>query len=135
SQITVDSAGSAYITGSFYDAVNFNTRGTPEIVTSKKGVDSFTDQNDNGRDFSYDIFIEKLSTNGRYLYVRTFGGQGDDFGLGEAIASNGDLLYTGRFRGTVDFDPSKTGVKHLLDSGFNDGFLLELTEGGSLASA
>ena len=133
SQIVVDSGGNVYITGSFYDAVNFNTRGTPEIVTSEKGVNSFKDANDENRKYSYDIFMEKLSKNGRFIYVRTFGGQGDDFGLGEAISSTGTLLYTGRFRGTVDFDPSKTSVQHLFDAGIDDGFLLELTEGGALA--
>ena len=132
-QIAIDSGGNAYITGSFYDAVNFNTRGTPEIVTSHVSVNAIRDANDKNRPDSYDIFIEKISTNGKFIYVRTFGGSGDDYGLGDAITPQGTLLYTGRFRGTVDFDPSKTGVQHLLDVGIDDGYLLNLTEAGTLA--
>jgi hypothetical protein len=131
--IAVDAEGSAYITGAFDYATNFNTAGTPEIVTSVNGTGEFNDSNDNGRDSSYDIFLEKLSTNGKFLYVRTFGGAGDDFGMADALTAGGDVLLTGMFRGTVDFDPSKTGVLHLL-GGHSPGaaFLVEYDPDGYL---
>jgi hypothetical protein len=109
----VDAQGSAYITGSFDYATNFNTRGTPEIVTSVNGVGQFNDSNDSGRTSSYDTFLEKLSTNGRFLFVRTYGGAGDDFGMADALTPDGDILLTGMFRGTVNFDPRKNHVLHL----------------------
>jgi hypothetical protein len=131
--IAVDADGSAYITGSFDYATNFNVRGTPEIVTSVTGIDQFDDNNDPGRMSSYDIFLEKLSTNGKFLYVRTFGGAGDDFGMADAITSTGDVLITGMFRGTVNFDPAPGGVLHLL-GGFSPGaaYLLEYDANGFL---
>jgi len=131
--IAVDSAGSAYITGAFDYATNFNTNGTPEIVTSINGVGQFDDNNDNGRSSSYDIFLEKLSTNGKFLYVRRFGGAGDDFGMADALTSSDDVLMTGEFRGTVNFNPEKGDVNHLLDAGNGDGFLVEYDSNGYLA--
>jgi hypothetical protein len=131
--IAVDADGSAYITGAFDYSTNFNTRGTPEIVTSVNGVNTFNDNNDNNRSTSYDIFLEKLSTNGRFLYVRTFGGAGDDFGMADALTPTGDLLLTGMFRGTVNFNPEKGGVFHLL-GGQSPGaaFLVEYDSNGYL---
>ena len=131
--IAVDAQGSAYITGAFDYATNFNTQGTPEIVTSVPGVDTFDDNNDSGRTSSYDVFLEKLSTNGKFLFVRTYGGAGDDFGMADALTSSGDILLTGLFRGTVNFNPEKGDVTHLL-GGHSPGaaFLVEYDSNGFL---
>jgi hypothetical protein len=132
--IAVDAEGSAYITGSFDYTTNFNVRGTPQNVTSVNGIDIFNDNNDNNRTSSYDIFLEKLSSNGKFLYVRTFGGAGDDFGMADAITASGDLLLTGMYRGTVNFDPQKNAILHLL-GGISPGaaFLVEYDPNGYLS--
>jgi hypothetical protein len=132
--IAVDAQGSAYITGAFDYTTNFNARGTPENVTSKEGVGEFDDSNDPNRYSSYDIFLEKLSTNGKFLYVRTFGGAGDDFGMADALTSSGDILLTGMYRGTVNFNPIKGQVTHLR-GGHSPGaaFLVEYDSKGYLA--
>jgi hypothetical protein len=103
-------------------------------VTSVNGIDTFNDNNDSGRTSSYDIFLEKLSSNGKFLYVRTFGGAGDDFGMADAITASGDVLMTGMYRGTVNFDPQKNAILHLL-GGISPGaaFLVEYDPNGYLA--
>ena len=97
------------------------------------GTGTFDDNNDPDRSSSYDIFLEKLSTNGKFIYVRTFGGAGDDFGMADAITPQGDVLVTGMYRGTVNFDPQKGGVLHLL-GGHSPGaaFLVEYDANGYL---
>jgi hypothetical protein len=132
--IAVDASGSAYITGAFNNATNFNTRGTPEIVTSVNGTGTFDDSNDTGRTSSYDIFLEKLSTNGKFIFVRTFGGAGDDFGMADALTDTGDILLTGMFRGTVNFNPAKGEVTHLFgEHSPGAAFLVEYDENGYVA--
>jgi hypothetical protein len=132
--IAVDAHGNAYITGAFDYSTNFNTRGTPEIVTSVPGTGTFDDSNDQNRTTSYDIFLEKLSTNGKFIYVRTFGGAGDDFGMADAITDTGDILLTGMFRGTVNFNPAKGEVTHLFGQHSpGAAFLVEYDENGYLA--
>ncbi len=132
--IAVDHSGNAYITGSFYGPTDFNFLGTPQVINSRAGDGNFKDNNDTNRVRSYDIFVEKLSTNGKYVFTKTIGGGGDDYATGIAMTQAGNFLLTGRYHGTVNFDPSPTGpVKHLIDDGYSDGFIVELTPGGGLA--
>jgi hypothetical protein len=132
--IAVDHAGNAYITGSFDYTTNFNVRGTPVPVTSHNGVGTIDDNNESNRKSSYDIFLEKLSSTGRFDYVRTFGGAGDDFGMADALTDTGDILLTGMFRGTVNFNPARGQTTHLL-GGSSPGaaFLVEYDPNGYLA--
>jgi hypothetical protein len=133
--LAVDSQGNAYLTGGFDYATNFNTLGTPEIVTSTPGVGQFDDNNDPGRTPSYDIFFEKLDDNGKFVFVKTFGGAGDDFGMADALTDTGNILLTGMARGTVNFSPTKGKTLNLL-GGHSPGtaFLVEYDSKGHLAT-
>jgi hypothetical protein len=51
-----------------------------------------------------DIFLAKYSSSGNYIWSKILGGSGYDYPNGVAVdSSNGDIVITGYFQGTVDF--------------------------------
>ncbi|GAB4278282.1 MAG: hypothetical protein Fur0025_04730 [Oscillatoriaceae cyanobacterium] len=109
--VTVDSSGSAYITGSFQGTIDFDPGAGTANLTSA------------GND---DIFALKLDSNGNYIWAKNLGGGGFDSGYGIAVDGNKNIYTTGFFAGTVDFDPN-TGVTNLTSAGSDDIFIAKLT--------
>jgi hypothetical protein len=68
-----------------------------------------------------DIFVGKFSGAGAYLWSERFGGAGSESSAGIATDSNGYVIGTGLFQGTVDF-----GGQSLTSSGSFDIYLLRL---------
>lgn len=113
--ICTDSQGNVYVTGQFRATVDFDPGSGIQLVTAA-GVN--------------DIFILKLDPSGNYIWVRTFGDTGIDYGTAISTDSFGNIYTTGNFNGTIDFDPS-SGVSNI--SSFNDDlFILKLDPSGSL---
>ena len=100
--IAVDSSGNIYITGYFYETVDFGGGN----VTSAG---------------SADIFVLKLNSSGTFQWVNTYGGTSFDFGRGIAVDSSGNIYITGYFYETVDF-----GGGNVTSAGGADIFLLKL---------
>jgi peptidoglycan hydrolase-like protein with peptidoglycan-binding domain len=100
--IAVDSSGNIYITGYFYETVDFGGGN----VTSAG---------------STDIFVLKLNSSGTFQWVNTYGGTSFDFGRGIAVDSSGNIYITGYFYETVDF-----GGGNLTSAGGADIFVLKL---------
>jgi peptidoglycan hydrolase-like protein with peptidoglycan-binding domain len=105
--IAVDSSGNIYITGYFYETVDFGGGN----VTSAG---------------STDIFVLKLNSSGTFQWVSTFGGTSFDFGRGIAVDSSGNIYITGYFYETVDF-----GAGNITSSGSADIFVLKLNSSGT----
>jgi peptidoglycan hydrolase-like protein with peptidoglycan-binding domain len=100
--IAVDSSGNIYITGYFYETVDFGGGN----VTSAG---------------STDIFVLKLNSSGTFQWVNTYGGTSFDFGRGIAVDSSGNIYITGYFYETVDF-----GAGNITSAGGADIFVLKL---------
>ncbi|MFC2110595.1 SBBP repeat-containing protein [Bacteroidota bacterium] len=113
--ITVDSADNLYILGRFQETVDFD----PNI-----GVSNLTS---NGGD---DIFIQKLDSNGNFLWVRQIGNSDSEFGSSISTDTNLDIYIVGNFNGTVDFDPDN-GITNLTSNGSSDIYILKLDSNGS----
>ncbi len=96
--ITTDASGNVYTVGVFNPAVDFDPNAG--IAYSI------------GPGLGSQIFIQKLSPAGNLIWVRTIGGSFDDSGQSITIDNNGDLVITGAFFGTVDFDTG-LGVANL----------------------
>jgi hypothetical protein len=92
--IAIDAEGNVYTTGYFIDTVDFDP-GTGVTNLSAVG--------------GKDIFILKLDPNGNFVWAKSFGGIE---GIGIAIDGMGNVITTGYFSDTVDFDPG-TGVMNL----------------------
>lgn len=115
--IAIDENGNVYTTGKFYGSIDFD----PSPITS----DSVTA-------LQYDdTFISKLDSSGNYMWAAHFPGYGNEMGYGLAANEPGKLYFTGRFDGTVDFDPSPGDTFNITTSGNNDSFICKLTTNGS----
>ena len=113
--ITVDPSGNVYSIGFFQGTVDFDPgAGTFNLTSSG----------------SQDIYIQKLDDNGDFVWAKSIGGTGQDEGFSLSIDASGNVYTTGRFEGTVDFDPG-TGTNNLSSNGGNDVFVLKLDASGN----
>ncbi len=87
--IDIDDAGNVYSTGWYYGTIDLDPG---------PGTQSFSA-------IQNDIYISVLNQNGDYVWGTDLGGFGFEEGLGIAVSNVGDILTTGQFSGTVDFDP------------------------------
>lgn len=110
--IKTDSSGDVYIAGDFEGPVNF---GGTHVVS-------------NGKE---DAFIVKLSgVDGSVIWVRTFGGTGDDGVYGIDIDASDNVFATGYFEGEVAFGMGGT----MTSAGGTDVFYMKISgsDGSSL---
>lgn len=112
--ITLDDEGHIYTTGWFRDTVDFDP-----------GIDSFN-LISNGMS---DIFIQKLDSDGNFIWVKHFGSSSSDSGQSIKLDTAGNIYVTGGFSLNVDFDP---GIDiHYLYSSYDDTFILKLDSNGN----
>ncbi|MFT5920647.1 MAG: hypothetical protein ACI9FU_002469, partial [Granulosicoccus sp.] len=121
SSIAVDGSGNSYITGFYYDTVDFDPNA---------GVNNQTASITNNAPRK-EVFVMKLNTLGNLEWVNSIGDVASDEGRSVALDNSGDLLVFGSFFGTVnlDFGP---GVHEVTSTGNYDGFILKLNEFGEL---
>jgi len=77
-----------------------------------------------------DIFVAKYNAPGNYLWAFRVGGADDDRGNGLAVDGSGNVLVTGYFRGTADFDPGP-GTANLSSTGGDDIFIAKYDAAGN----
>lgn len=117
--IVTDKSGNTYSVGIF--------KGTGDFDPGM-GVTSLSS---NG---NYDFFLLKLDSIGQFQWVKQFGGAGIDEANSIAIDNHDNLIITGNYRGTVDFDPN-AGVTNLSSSGYGSLFVMKMTAQGNLVWA
>lgn len=111
----VDASGNVFITGSFAGTVDFDP-GTATVNLTSVGSD--------------DIFVQKLSSSGSFVWAKSFGGTGDDYGNSIKVDASGNVYLAGSFMGTVDFDPG-TATTNLASVGGEDIFVQKLNASGN----
>ena len=72
-----------------------------------------------------DIFVAKLSSQGKWLWAQRAGSTSRDSGLSIAANGNGEIYFTGTFNGTSDF-----GTKRFVHKGKGDIFIALLDDSG-----
>ncbi|MBI3175960.1 MAG: SBBP repeat-containing protein [Chloroflexi bacterium] len=93
--LAIDSNDNVYTTGRFGGTIDFDPGPGTFNLTST----------------GFDIFVSKLDSNGNFVWAKNMGGSGPNaytaVTTSNAIAldANGNVYVTGRFCGTVDFDP------------------------------
>lgn len=119
--IAVNAAQEVFTTGNFMGTIDFDPgAGVANVMGAGP-----------------DIFVSKLDAAGNYLWADHMGGPGDDAGQAITLAANGDVLLTGYFRGTADFDPGP-GTFNLVAGGTigeSDAFVCRLDAAGTLVWA
>jgi hypothetical protein len=78
-----------------------------------------------------DMFIVALTDGGNFVWAKSIGGSGDDFANAVKVdlTGQGNILVTGFFSGTADFDAGP-GVHEETSSGSSDVFILKLNSAG-----
>lgn len=113
--IALDSGGNIYMTGIFPGTVDFDPGDGVANLVSAGGIDSF---------------VLKLDSSGNYLWAKRFGSSGSDAASSIAVDRNGNVVTTGSFPGTVDFDPGD-GIVNLISAGGTDSFISKLDSSGN----
>ncbi len=84
--VAVDPSGAIVMTGSFDKTVSFGAGDTPHPSAGES-----------------DIYVARYSPEGKFLWVKTYGGDREDQGFGIAVDKAGAVVSTGLFQGEVDF--------------------------------
>jgi sugar lactone lactonase YvrE len=114
-----DAQGNVYTAGSFRGEVDFNPGpGVDILVTDGQ---------------QRDMFIQKLSPSGTFIWAKRIGGLGDEYITSIAIDPNGNVYTTGQFNYITDFDPG-AGVTNLTPQS-EDAFVLKLNSSGDFVWA
>jgi len=118
SALAVNSGGAMFVGGTFKARANFNPNG------------SFSIGNSGGTDG----YVVSLNRDGLFLYAGSFGGGGDDTTNDLAVDDSGNIVATGRYLGTVDFDPGH-GTHSLNVAGTLQSFVLKWDSNGAFVFA
>jgi hypothetical protein len=113
--IAADSDENIYVTGYFFDSTDFDP-GPANFYLASNG--------------SGDIFIEKMDSSGNFIWAKAIGSTYYDQGYGIEVDEANNVYVSGRFRGTVDFDPSALGIYNLIAPSSQDAFTVKLNEDG-----
>jgi len=112
--IDLDSQDNIYITGYFYDTVDFDPNlGTSNLISTG----------------SRDIFILKLDTSGNFIWAKGTGGINSDIGKSIYIHTDDSIYVTGYFYDTVDFSPQPNDT--FTSEGVEDIFLTKIDQNGN----
>ena len=115
SGITFDKTGNLFITGYFSGSVDFDPgSGTNILATSS----SFSD-----------VFVLKMDTNGNHIWAKKIGGEAGDGVFAISLDNDDNILLSGNFWETADFDPGP-GLQNLTALSNADNFILKLTHDG-----
>lgn len=118
--IQLDNMGNVYILGYFEGSADFDP-GVGEYLVTTDPIQSAK------------MYLCKLSADGAFRWVKTFGDiAGDAVGESLYIDSMSNLYTTGRFWGTVDFDPSGNTF-NLTSTGKGTMFVAKFDTSGQLA--
>lgn len=96
SEVSSDANGNVFIIGTFRDTVDFDPG---------SGVYNLFCANWFATSSDYDIFIEKLDSNGSFVWAQKIGGNGSDFGYDLALDKLGNVYITGTCFNSVDLNP------------------------------
>jgi hypothetical protein len=113
--VVTDASGNVYVTGYFQGTVDFD----PSVSTANL-VSAGAE----------DIFVARYTSAGVLSWARRLGGTGADIATGIVLDISGNVLVTGTFSGTGDFDPG-AGTANLISAGSTDIFISKLSSTGT----
>jgi hypothetical protein len=114
--IATTSSGESHIVGAFFASTDFDPgAGTTNLTPVGSG----------------DSYVLKLNASGNFMWAISSGGSSLDRGYGIAVDNSGNVVSTGYFQGTADFDPG-VGSTNLVSNGGEDVFVQKLDPSGNL---
>lgn len=117
--IDVDASGNILLTGYYGSTTDFDPGAGVASLTPVAGGD---------------IYILKLDAQGNYLWAKSMGGPGFEFGTAVTTDPSGNIYATGQFyQGTVDFDPGAATFN--INPTQEETFVLKLDASGNFSWA
>jgi len=113
--LVVDATGSVYVTGLYGSTADFDP-GVGTVNLTPVGAD--------------DAFILKLDNLGNFVWAKSIGSNSFESGRSIALDANNNVLITGDFAGTTDFDPGIDTAYLTAAGGYYDAFVLTLNNNG-----
>lgn len=114
--ITVDKSDNVYVTGNFKGVSDFDPGPATYTMTTGNAYAN--------------TFILKLSPSGSLLFAKQFEGSYENMPTAIIIDKNDDILISGHFRWTTDFDPGPA-VNSYTTSSYHTGFICKLNAAGN----
>lgn len=115
-QVEVDATNRVYVTGSFYGIVDFDPNATAALRVG-------------GTVPGASLFVVRLDSNGTFQYADTY--QATEVYDGKFdVSPVGEVVLTGRYRGTLDLDPN-AGIVAATSAGFS-GFVTKISTSGTM---
>jgi hypothetical protein len=111
-----DKQGNLYVTGFFTDTMDFDP-GPGLVKLSSAGM--------------YDAFVAKYDHDNHLIWARRMGGTETEFSHAIVLDASGNVVITGSFEGTADFNPG-AAVNNLISAGEDDSFVCKLDTNGNL---
>jgi Secretion system C-terminal sorting domain len=116
-QISVDNDLNIYISERFVDPIDVDP-GAGVVMINSNGI--------------YDVFLVKLGPTGLFGWVKTWGGSDNDIPFSLINDSNNNVIISGTFRDTVDFDPGVGQQIHVSTASLGSNvFLIEFDSSGN----
>ncbi|HNW90219.1 MAG TPA: SBBP repeat-containing protein [Bacteroidales bacterium] len=117
--LALDASNNIYLTGNFWNTVDFDPGpGTSNLSSAGIG----------------DCFIAKYDASGNYIYAKKIFGTSDEVGTSIFVDGSDNIYVSGYFQGTTDFGLG-TGIWNLSSSGSFDIFIAKYLSGGNLVYA
>ncbi len=113
--ICIDTHGNICITGVFYATVDFDPGAGSVSLTSSGG---------------WDVFAAKYTSAGNLIWARKMGGTASDIGYAIATDTIDNVIVSGWFGGTADFNPG-AATNNLTSAGGDDAFVCKLDSSGN----
>jgi hypothetical protein len=105
--LTVDAAGYIYSTGYFDSDLDFDPNNGTTILTNAGYSD---------------VYVQKLDPNGNLVWAGSVAGTGTDMSYGLTLDTHGNVLNTGEFNNTADFDPNQGVFNITVESQYQSAF-------------
>lgn len=114
--VTVDANGNIYITGFYYGNATFGNISVSSVNSSQ------------------DVFIAKIDANGNFIWVKSFGGNLAEWGNAINTDKSGNIILTGQFQGTSNFNGTTVTSAHnpILNFASFDVFTAKLDPSGNI---
>lgn len=113
--LTLDELKNVYVTGYFNGTADMDP-GSPVMNVSSNGNE--------------DIFIQKLDSKGDFIWAKSIGGIGADYGHALTVDKDYNVFITGIFQGTVDFDPGTKTSNKISSNQSGNCYFLKLNSNG-----
>ena len=114
--LTIDEQNNVYTTGQYEGSLDFDPSELTYTLTSAGNTDGF---------------IQKLDSNGNFVWATSFGGTGIDFGKDIIYDGFGNIYTTGNFANTASFDPLDSEFD-ITSNGESDSYTLKVDTSGTV---